>query len=68
MREALKTIADMHLGDQPASSDLDERAWAMKHIAEMRRIAEIAFKRDHRSRHPLPVTFETALTAGDRDG
>lgn len=33
---ALQEIADMHPGDQPASSGLTEEQWLRKHIVEMR--------------------------------
>lgn len=39
LEAALEKIAGSHLGDQPASDPGSERDWAMKHIAELRRIA-----------------------------
>ena len=36
---ALEKIAGSHLGDQPATDPGSERDWAMKHIADLRRMA-----------------------------
>lgn len=58
MREALKAIADMHLPDQPMTSDLDERAYAMQHIGRMREIARRAYMADHHERHLVAVIAE----------
>ncbi len=41
-RSALQAIANMHPGDQPASSHLSEEQWLRKHIVEMRVIASDA--------------------------
>lgn len=35
---------DMHLPDQPAAVNMDERDWAMRHIGSMRRVAVDALK------------------------
>ena len=36
---ALQAIADMHPGDQPASSGHSEEVWLRLHIGKMRRVA-----------------------------
>jgi hypothetical protein len=42
MRDALAEIAAAHLPDQPAESGVDERVWALQHIARLRGIARAA--------------------------
>jgi len=35
----LRSIADAHIPDQPASSDVDELTWAKQHVSRLRRMA-----------------------------
>jgi len=41
---ALERIAESSVPDQPASQDIDEHVWIMRHVAELRRIATNALK------------------------
>lgn len=40
---ALREIEGMHVPDQPASADYDERIWVMKHVGKMRGVARAYF-------------------------
>jgi hypothetical protein len=41
---ALRQIAESHIPDQPASSDVDELTWAKRHVARLRLIATKAME------------------------
>lgn len=44
LADALATIGDAHIPDQPASSGLTRSEWAVEHIKHLRRIAREALK------------------------
>ena len=39
---ALRLIRDAHVPDQPATTDMSERDWVMRHVAAMRSVATLA--------------------------
>lgn len=42
LRRALQRIEEMSVPDQPASSEIDEHVWIMRHVARLRKIAQEA--------------------------